>query len=73
LSVLAENESFFTMMTITLIGSKGVDHKDGRAGRSPKFLDKAQARHDKSTSSGTVWYEGVGSVPCDAKTFEPVG
>jgi hypothetical protein len=32
------------MMAVTLSGSKGVDHGDGRAGRSPKCLDNAQAR-----------------------------
>ena len=52
-------------MTITLIGSKGVDHKDGRAERSPKCLDKAQAKHDKTTSSGIVWCEGVVPILCD--------
>jgi hypothetical protein len=45
-------------MAVTLIGSKGVDHKDGRAGRSPKCLDKAQAKHDKTTPSRIVWVRG---------------
>ena len=47
-SVLAEKGESFTIMAVTLIGPKGVDHKDGRAERSPKFLDKAQEKHDKT-------------------------
>jgi hypothetical protein len=32
------------MMAVTLSGSKGVDHGDGRAGRSPKCLDKCTGK-----------------------------
>jgi hypothetical protein len=69
---LAERESF-TMMTVTLVGSKGVDRMASRAGRSSKCLDKAQALHDKPTSSrGVVWCKGSDPrSPCDVKTSEP--